>query len=308
MEEGSCRFMEEAMQRECPNEPTDDPNHADLTWRRRDLLRWGISSGLCVAADVAAAAETVPTGRAAAEPSAGAADQASRKAPTIGMLVYDDMILMDLNGPQTVFSLLMANVLLISKDLTPVRTDVGIMVQPTASFETCPRDLDVLFVPGGLKGTIACMADRQVLDFVADRGRRARYVTSVCTGSVVLAAAGLLKGFRATSHWYVRDLLPLMGATLDPARVVEDRNRITGGGVTAGIDFALTLAARLTDEARAKRAQLVIEYDPQPPFAAGSPEAAGRALADDVRSRRAPLIEAARQLALAAARTTGGRG
>ena len=106
----------------------------------------------------------------------------------------------------------------------------------------------------------------------------------------------------------MRDLLPLMGAVLDPARVVEDRNRITGGGVTAGIDFALTLAARLTDEARAKRAQLVLEYEPQPPFAAGSPEAAGPALADDVRARRAPLIEAARRLAMAAGRATGDRG
>ncbi len=224
------------------------------------------------------------------------------------MLVHDDMILMDLNGPQTVFALIGADVLLVSKDLAPVRTDVGIMVQPTATFETCPRDLDVLFVPGGLRGTLACMADRQVLDFLADRGRRARYVTSVCTGSLVLGAAGLLNGFRATSHWYVRDLLPLMGAILDPARVVEDRNRITGGGVTAGIDFGLTLAARLTDEGRAKRVQLVIEYDPQPPFAAGSPEAAGRELADDVRTRRAPLIEAARRLAADAARRNGNRG
>jgi cyclohexyl-isocyanide hydratase len=297
--------MEKQMQGDRPNEPTDDPHLADLTWRRRDILRWGISSGLCLAADVAAAAETTPTGRTAVEPSARASDQASRNALTIAMLIHDDMILMDLNGPQTVFSLLMANVLLVSKDFAPVRTDVGIVVQPTATFENCPRDLDVLFVPGGLRGSIACMADRQVLDFIADRGQRARYVTSVCTGSLVLAAAGLLKGFRATSHWYVRDLLPLMGATLDHARVVEDRNRITGGGVTAGIDFALTLAARLTDEASAKRVQLVIEYDPQPPFAAGSPESAGRALAEDVLSRRAPLIEAARRLALAAGRGNG---
>jgi cyclohexyl-isocyanide hydratase len=103
-------------------------------------------------------------------------------------------------------------------------------------------------------------------------------------------------------------LLPLVGAILDPSRVVEDRNRITGGGVTAGIDFGLMLAARLTDEGRAKRVQLVIEYDPHPPFAAGSPETAGRALADDVRSRRAPLIEAARRLAVEAARTIGNRG
>ena len=296
------------MQRKHVNEPTDDPCLADLTWQRRDILRWGISSGLCLAANAAAATETVPTGRVGAEPFTPASDQAPRTAPTIGMLVHDDMVLMDLDGPLTVFSLLTAKVLLVSKDFAPVRTNVGIAVQPTASFETCPRDLDVLFVPGGLKGTVDCMADRQMLDFLADRGQRARYVTSVCTGSLVLAAAGLLKGFRATSHWYVRDLLPLMGATLDPARVVEDRNRITGGGVTAGIDFGLTLAARLTDEARAKLVQLVIEYDPQPPFGAGSPEAAGRALADDVRSRRAPLIEAARRLAVAAGRATGDRG
>jgi cyclohexyl-isocyanide hydratase len=280
-----------------------DPRNTGLTWGRRDVLGWGISSGLFLAASGAKAAETpAPTGQATAQ------TRSDASAPKIGMLVYDDMILMDLNGPHTVFSLIGANVHLVSKDLASVRTDVGIMVQPTATFETCPRDLDVLFVPGGLKGTIACMADRQLLDFLADRGQRARYVTSVCTGSLVLGAAGLLKGFRATSHWYVRDLLPLMGATLDPARVVEDRNRVTGGGVTAGIDFGLMLAARLTDEARAKRAQLVIEYDPQPPFAAGSPEAAGGALADEVRSLRAPVIEAARRLAVEAARTTGNRG
>jgi cyclohexyl-isocyanide hydratase len=300
--------LEEIMRRKHPKETTDHPSLADLMWQRRDMLRLGISSGLCLAANVVTAAETAPTARVAVEPSADASGQASRKAPMIGMLVHDDMVLMDLDGPLTVFSLLMANVLLISKDTAPVRTNVGIMVQPTATFENCPRDLDVLFVPGGLKGTVACMADQQVLDFLADRGKRARYVTSVCTGSLVLAAAGLLKGFRATSHWWVRDLLPLMGATLDLARVVEDRNRITGGGVTAGIDFGLTLAARLADEARAKQVQLVIEYDPQPPFTAGSPEAAGRALADDVRSRRAPLIEAARRLAVAAGQAPGGRG
>ena len=274
----------------------------DAPWRRRDILAFGLSTGLGMAAGPAAAAElTAPNRQDAGQPVPGTANGA----PKIGMLVYDDMILMDLNGPQTVFTLIGANILLVSKDLAPVRTDVEISMQPTATFATCPRDLDVLFVPGGLKGTLACMADRPMLDFLADRGRRARYVTSVCTGSLVLAAAGLLNGYRATSHWYVRDLLPLMGATLETARVVEDRNRITAGGVTAGIDFALALAARLTDAERAKLIQLVLEYDPQPPFAAGSPESAGRALADDVRSRRAPLIDAARRLAMDAARMIG---
>lgn len=296
------------MQRKHPDETGHDACSTDSTWGRRDILRLGVLSGLYPAVNVASAAETAAPRRAASEPAADGPDQASPKAPTIAMLVYDDMILMDLNGPQTVFSLIGANVLLVSKNSAPVRTDVGVTVQPTATFETCPRDLDVFFVPGGLRGTIACMADREMLDFAADRGRRARYVTSVCTGSLVLAAAGLLKGFRATSHWYVRDLLPLMGATLDPARVVEDRNRITGGGVTAGMDFGLILAARLSGEARAKQAQLVLEYDPQPPFAAGSPEGAGQALADTVRSRRAPLIEAARGLALSAGQAMRDRG
>lgn len=295
------------------NSDPADPDRADpaadaipsasgtQTLRRRDVLGWGLSSGLYAAASAAPAAEL-----AAPAPQPSAAPPGS--GPTIGMLLYDDMILMDLNGPHTVFSLIMANVLLVAKDPKPVRSDVGIMVQPTATFTTCPRNLDVLFVPGGLKGTIACMADREVLDFLADRGPRARYVTSVCTGSLVLAAAGLLNGYRATSHWYVRDLLPLMGATVERSRVVEDRNRVTAGGVTAGIDFGLVLAARLTDEDRAKRVQLVLEYDPQPPFAAGSPEAAGGELADDIRTRRAPLIAAARRIATEAGRTIGKAG
>lgn len=278
-----------------------DPQAADANWRRRDVVGMGVAAGLSLAASSTVAAENSPA-------SAGSpAQQSPPPGPTIGMLVYDDMILMDLNGPQTVLSIIMANVLLVSKTVAPVRTDVGVLLQPTATFENCPRDLDVLFVPGGLKGTIACMGDREVLDFLADRGQRARYVTSVCTGSLVLGAAGLLRGYRATSHWYVRDLLPLMGSTVDPSRVVEDRNRLTGAGVTAGIDFGLTLAARLTSEDRAKMVQLLIEYDPHPPFNAGSPEAAGSALAESIRARRAPLIEEARRLAIVAnAKTPGG--
>jgi cyclohexyl-isocyanide hydratase len=132
---------------------------------------------------------------------------------------------------------------------------------------------------------------------LADPASRARFVTSVCTGSLLLGAAGLLNGYRATSHWYVRDLLPLMGATLDGGRVVEDRNRITGGGVTAGIDFGLALAARLRGEDYARRVQLAVEYDPQPPFGSGSPERAGESLVGEMRQRRAPMIAAARAAA-----------
>jgi cyclohexyl-isocyanide hydratase len=202
-------------------------------------------------------------------------------------------------GPQTVFSLLMAKVHLVAKDLRPVTTDVGIAVQPTTTFAQCPPAPDVLFVPGGLKGPVAIMDDRETLDFLVSRSAGARYVTSVCTGGLVPGAAGLLRGYRATSHWYVRDVLPLMGAVVDPRRVVVDRTRVTGGGVTAGLDFGLTIAAALRGEEYARRIQLVLEYDPAPPFRAGSPDRAP-AEAEDVRRRRAPLITATREAALRA--------
>ena len=182
---------------------------------------------------------------AAAPVAAEAQGSPGEKRPIMAMLVHPDMILLDLVGPQTVFSLLMAEVHLVGKSLAPVSTDVGIKVQPSTTFADCPEDVDVIFVPGGLRGTIGVMDDPEALTFLADRGRRARYVTSVCTGALALAAAGLLRGYRATSHWYVRHLLPIMGAVETPGRVVEDRGRITAGGVTAGIDFGLYLAAKL---------------------------------------------------------------
>jgi cyclohexyl-isocyanide hydratase len=217
------------------------------------------------------------------------------------MLVHPDMILLDLVGPQTVFSIAMADIHLVWKNLDPVATDVGLPVTPNTTFATCPTDLDVLFVPGGLKGSVALMQDAEVLGFLADRGALARYVTSVCTGSLVLGAAGLLNGYRATSHWYVRDILPVMGALADPNRVVVDRNRITGGGVTAGLDFGLTLAAALRGGDYARRIQLLLEYAPRPPFDAGEPESAGGVLVQEVLDRRMPLIAAARSAAVALA-------
>lgn len=211
----------------------------------------------------------------------------------IGMLVYPNMILLDLIGPQTILSILGGEIHLVWKDLRPVRTDVGIPIQATTALADCPADLDVLFVPGGLTGSVPLMDDSEVLDFVADRGASARYVTSVCTGSLVLGAAGLLRGYRATSHWYARDLLPLMGAIVSEDRVVIDRNRLTGGGVTAGLDFGLTLAALLRSEEDARRIQLLLEYDPQPPFNAGEPAGAGATLTNDVLTRRGPTLAAA---------------
>lgn len=213
----------------------------------------------------------------------------------IGALIYPRMILLDLAGPQTVFNLMRAEVHLIAKELAPVPTDVGVSIMPTLTFEQCPADLDVIFVPGGLEGTVAAMNDPATVGFLADRGSRAKYVTSVCTGSLLLGAAGLLRGHAATSHWYVRDLLGLMGATPKADRVVVDRNRITGAGVTAGLDFALEFARQLRGDEPPRLFELVLEYDPKPPFAAGTPELAGAPLTERVRQIRGPAIAAAKE-------------
>ena len=217
----------------------------------------------------------------------------------IAMLVHPKMVMQDLIGPLTVFNLMRCEIHLVWKTLDPVMTELGLPVVPTTLFRDCPRDLDVLFAPGGLEGSIAVMDDPEVLAFFADRGKTARYITSDCTGSLVLGAAGLLRGYKATSHWSVRDApLAAMGAIPTHERVVIDRNRITGGGVTAGIDFGLTLAAILRSRAEAEAIQLVIEYAPAPPFDAGSPETAPRAVHERLVANRADAVERARQKAL----------
>jgi putative intracellular protease/amidase len=195
-------------------------------------------------------------------------------APTVAMLIHPGMVSLDLIGPMTVFQLMRWNIQLVWKDANPVMTDL-VPLTATQSFDECPADLDVLFVPGGIMGTIDIMNDQTVLAFLADRGARASWVTSVCTGSLALAAAGLLKGYDATSHWTTVDLLPLMGARHVDKRVVVDRNRITGGGITAGIDFGLTLAAHIENEEAARKVQLIMEYAPAPPFENGTPAQAG---------------------------------
>ena len=207
----------------------------------------------------------------------------------IGMLLYPGLTLLDLIGPQTVFSWF-ANTHLVWKTRDLVYSDTGIGMQPTCTFETCPRDLDILFVPGGF-GQNQLMADAEVLAFLADRGPKAKYVTSVCSGSLLLGAAGLLKGYKATSHWAARDGLSAFGAIPTDARVVVDRNRITGGGVTAGIDFGLVLLAKLRGDDAAKLTQLAMEYDPEPPFQSGSPKNAGPAIVEQALSFMAATFE-----------------
>jgi cyclohexyl-isocyanide hydratase len=200
----------------------------------------------------------------------------------IGMLVYPGMFLQDLVGPLTMFEALMnRDIHLLWKNRQPVGPEKPehpglIPVPPTRTFAECPEKLDVLFVPGGVPGTLTTMEDKEVLDFLADRGAKAKWVTSVCTGSLILGAAGLLKGYRATSYWATLDVLPTFGATPVKRRVVTDRNRITGGGVTAGLDFGLDLVARLRTPEYAKAVQLYLEYDPAPRFNAGTPAKAPR--------------------------------
>ncbi len=193
----------------------------------------------------------------------------------IAMLLYPKMTTLDLIGPQQIFATLgNVKVHLVAKTRELVTSDLGVSIQPTTTFADCPNSLTVLFVPGGSRGTLALMDDAPTLGFLAKQGKTARYVTSVCTGSLVLGAAGLLRGYKATSHWGMRDLLALFGATPVRERFVEDRNRITGAGVTAGLDFGLHLAAMLRNEKCAKSLQLAYEYNPQPPYQSGTPESA----------------------------------
>ena len=191
----------------------------------------------------------------------------------IGMLLYPGFTLLDLAGPQAALGM-NGQTLLLWKNLEPVAADSGVALCPTTTFDGCPDDLDVLFVPGGF-GTNDAMRDAEIVDFLARVGPSARYVTSVCSGSLVLGMAGLLDGYRAATHWACYPALDAVGAIPTHARVVADRNRYTGGGVTAGIDFGLTLLAELRGEQVAKVTQLAMEYDPKPPFDTGTPETAG---------------------------------
>ncbi len=227
----------------------------------------------------------------------------SGKPLEIGMLLYPGLTLLDLIGPQTVLAG-SSKIHLVWKTHDTVVSDNGVGVQPTASFSECPKDLDVLFVPGG-PGMIPVMRDLEALAFLADRGARAKYVTSVCSGSIILGAAGLLRGYKSTSHWAVRDMLPLFGAEPVEARVVIDRNRMSGGGVTEGIDFGLVLLAHLRGEQTAQLTQLALEYDPQPPFHAGSPKGAGPMLTQQMMKILEPWN---RQIPLIAAALNGGTG
>ncbi|WP_341529776.1 DJ-1/PfpI family protein [Nostoc sp. UHCC 0302] len=192
----------------------------------------------------------------------------------IGLVIYPGMTTLDFTGPQQVFSTL-PNIQLhrIWKTLDPIKTEEGLIILPDTTFENCPR-LDVICVGGG-SGQITVVDDPEVIGFFQMQGSTAKYITSVCGGSEFLAKAGLLQGYRAATHWMARKQLALLGVEVGTERVVIDRNRITGGGVTAGIDFGLVIAKMLCGEETAKITELLMEYDPAPPFNVGSPEKAG---------------------------------
>ena len=206
----------------------------------------------------------------------------------VAFLLFPDVTQLDLTGPAQVLSRL-GNVTLdlVWKDRAPVPTDAGFSILPTAAFADIAA-ADILCVPGGL-GINDVIADDEAMEWVAAMAADATWVTSVCTGSLILGAAGLLRGYRAGCHWGQRGMLSLFGAEPVDARIVIDRNRVTGGGVTAGIDFALKLTALIRGDAYAKAVQLSLEYDPAPPFDAGSPEKAGAELVAAYRRRIARL-------------------
>ena len=224
------------------------------------------------------------------------------KSPTlhVGLVLFPKLTQLDLTAPYEVFARMPDTAVhVVAASMDPVVSDNGLALSPTTTFADAPQ-LDVLCVPGGV-GVNPMMEDDALLAFLAERGSRARWVTSVCTGALLLGAAGLLRGYRATTHWLSLDLLPIFGAEPVRERVVVDRNRITGGGVTAGLDFGLAVAAELRGRRGAEEIQLMIEYDPAPPFASGSPSSASPALVQDVVASRRAVQETRREIATRAA-------
>ena len=214
---------------------------------------------------------------------------------TVGFLIFPGVQQLDLFGPYEVFAAMPdCEIRLFWKTLEPVRGSTGLLLHPNATLnDTHP--LEVLCIPGGA-GINALCQDDEVVAWIGQKAAKARWVTSVCTGALLLGVAGLLKGRRATTHWRYHDLLSIFDAIPVRERVVQDGNLITGGGVTAGIDFALSLVAALRGRSTAEAVQLALEYAPSPPFRAGQPEDAPRAVVQMEQSRTRSLYEERSQI------------
>lgn len=209
----------------------------------------------------------------------------------IGFIIFPQMTQLDMTGPAQVLSRLPnSQVHYIWKNTNPVMTDSGFAIVPTKTFEDCPQ-LDILVQPGGI-GIFDLIDDSETLAFLKHQGENAKFVSSVCNGSLVLGAAGLLVGYNSACHWAWGFELAKYGANFITDRVVQDRNRISGGGVTAGIDFGLALFAQIAGEKAAKTLQLMLEYDPMPPFDCGNPQKAGKELVDIVLALNKKRLEA----------------
>lgn len=189
------------------------------------------------------------------------------------MLLFPELTLQDFVGPYDVFVKASCfEVYTVALNKNEIMAEGGLVIKAAYSFDDCPP-VDIIFVPGG-KGVTPLLKDKLHLEFLQKQGKNAQYITSVCTGALLLAAAGLLTGYKATTHWRSLELLKMFKVDVVEERVVIDRNRITGGGITAGIDFGLVLTALTGGEDEAKVVQLLLEYNPQPPFQSGSPATA----------------------------------
>ena len=220
------------------------------------------------------------------------------------ILVFPDVTQLDFTAPLEILSRFDGiRPHIVWKDIQPVRAGDGLQILPSVDFASCPP-ADILLVPGG-RGQLALMEDEETLNFLRLQAKGAKYITSVCTGSLVLAAAGLLGGYRATSHWQSLHQLALFGAEPVDRRIVIDGNRITAAGVTAGLDFALQLGSILCGEEQARRVQLAVEYDPQPPFDCGSRERADRRLVAELVRRTSDFQQRREQSARRAALRLG---
>ena len=203
----------------------------------------------------------------------------------VGFVIFPNLTQLDFTGPLQVLARLpQSTTHIIAKSDAPVPSDCGLSLVPTCTFADCPP-LDLICVPGGISGVIGAIGDQETVEFVRKQAHGAKYISSVCTGAFVLGVAGLLKGRRVTTHWAYTDLLPLVGATHEKARVVKDGNLITAGGVTSGIDFGLSVVAEIAGDAAAQAIQLGIEYDPSPPFDSGHPDRAPQSVKSALASR-----------------------
>jgi cyclohexyl-isocyanide hydratase len=213
----------------------------------------------------------------------------------IAMLLFPDLTLLDFAGPYDVFTRKdYFRVCTVAQTTGEIKAEGGLTVRADYSFDNCPA-ADILFVPGG-KGITALLNDASHLQFLRKQGITAQYITSVCTGALLLAAAGLLNGYKATTHWRSLELLKMFGVETIDERVVADKNRITGGGVTAGIDFALMLAAIVGGADEAMLCQLNMEYAPQPPFDSGSPATASAHIIEKAKQMTAVQFEKRKEI------------